>query len=287
MDIFAGRSALDEGSILETSNARIWVHDTGGAGEPLFLVGGFTAGHFAFDFARPYLRDYRLLTWEPRGLGRSESRDGRYEANSAAVWAEDLHEIFEQLGLERAYLWAGGFGSYITFAFAARHPEAVGALATYTDVWHGDEVKGYGRIWNVYKAIVENFGTTGFGARVLANIFDISNLPWFAQWEARNIEEVLHRETVEHTVGYGLTQADVRDDLGGVQAPTLVVQGALGWDGSPVEESEDPSLALIRERIPKVEVVTIPDAHPGYVLVQQPEAVSTAVARFFERHPLR
>ena len=286
MEIFEGRSQLDEGRIVETDDARIWVHDTGGEGEPLFLVGGFTAGHFAFDFARPHLRRYRLLTWEPRGLGRSESLDGRYDGNSAQLWADDLKAVFDRLGLERAHLWSAGFGSYITFAFAARHPESVGALATYTDVWHGDPVKGYGRIWNVYRPIVENFGTVGFGARVLANIFDVSNLPWFARWEARNIEEVLHPETVDDTVGYGLTRADVRDELSSVRSPTLVVQGALGWDGSAVEESDDPSLNLIRERIPGVEVATIPDAHPGYVLVQQPETVAASVHRFIERHPL-
>jgi pimeloyl-ACP methyl ester carboxylesterase len=252
----------------------------------VFLVGGFTAGHFVFDFARPHLAGYRLLTWEPRGLGRSVSADGRYESNSAQLWASDLERVFTALGLERAHLWSVGFGSYITFAFAAAHPDAVGALATYTDVWHGDPLKGYGRIWNVYRPIVENFGTTGFGARALANIFDVSNLPWFSRWEARNVEEVLRPETVDDTVGYGLTRADVRDDLADVRAPTLVVQGALGWDGSVVEPGADPSLELIQERIPGVEVATIADAHPAYVLAQQPEAAAAAVRRFLERHPL-
>ena len=41
---------------------------TGKAGEPLLLLGGPSVGHFHFDFVRPYLADYRLVTWEPRGL---------------------------------------------------------------------------------------------------------------------------------------------------------------------------------------------------------------------------
>jgi hypothetical protein len=35
-----------------------------------------------------------------------------------------------------------------------------------------------------------------------------------------------------------------------------------------------------------VEVATIRDAHPAYVLAQQPEAAAAEVRRFLERHPL-
>ena len=167
--------------------------------------------------------------------------------------------------------------------FAAEYPERVGAFVGYTDAWAGDPAKAYDRIWNVYRAIVESFGTRGVGARMLAGIFDVP-LPWFAAWEARNIEEVLHPETVAATVGYGLTRADVRDDLSRVEAPMLVLQGDLGWAGGKVEE--DASLELMRERVAHLEVEVIPDSHPQYVLVQRPEACAAAATAFFERHPL-
>ncbi|HEY0277818.1 MAG TPA: hypothetical protein VGC32_06080 [Solirubrobacterales bacterium] len=35
-------------------------------------------------------------------------------------------------------IWAMGFGSYIAHRFAATHPERLGALATYTDVYARD-----------------------------------------------------------------------------------------------------------------------------------------------------
>ena len=52
-DPFAARSTPDSGSVVETDRVSLWHHDTGGDGEPVLLLGGFTAGHFAFDFVRP------------------------------------------------------------------------------------------------------------------------------------------------------------------------------------------------------------------------------------------
>jgi pimeloyl-ACP methyl ester carboxylesterase len=284
VDIFAGRSELDQGRVVDVGRVGLWCHDDGGSGEPIVLVGGFTAGHFAFDFARPHLAGFRLITWEPRGLGRSGCPEG--DDYSAETWAADLAALLDRLGLERTHVWAAGFGSYIALQFAAQWPERLGALVTYSDVWAGDEAKGYAKIWEVYSAIVRNFGTTGFGARVLANVFDVSDLDWFGRWEARNIEEVLHPETVERTVGYGLLRADVRPALSSVRAPTMVLQGGRSWDGRDLEPSDDASLALMRERIARLEAVTIPGVHPGYVLVQKPRECAAAVREFVTKHAL-
>lgn len=286
-DPFAGRTEPAHGSVVDTSRGQLWCHDTGGSAEPVILLGGFTAGHFGFDFVRPYLEGLRLVAWEPRGLGLSTRERLADEPFSVTGWADDLAALLDRLGITRAHLWAMGFGSFIAHRFAAVHGERVGALVTYTDVWSQDPQKRYPQIWEVYGAIVRNFGTTGFGARVLANVFDVSDLPWFGTWEARNIEQVLHPETVEATVGHCLNEADVRDDLASIAAPTLVVQGDRTWDGRREPAERDPSLSLMLERIPSVEVAQIADAHPAYVYVQQPGAVAAAARDFLGRHGTR
>lgn len=283
VDPFAHRSNFADGRIVATPRAKLWVHDSG-EGDPIFLLGGFTAGHFIFDLLRPYLSGYRLLTWEPRGLGPSSGSPDEGEALSAELWAADLADLLHVLKLHRCRLWATGFGSYIAFALAAVRPDLVSALATYTDIWAGDETKAYGKFWAVYRAIVDNFGTKGFGARALANVFDVSGVDWFGAWEARNIEEVLRPETVEATVGYGCLRADVRHHLPHIAAPVLIVQGGLSWDGQAIEEQDDPSLAVLRRQVRQLELATIPGAHPAYVLVQEPERCAAAVRAFFERH---
>lgn len=275
------RAIDDPGRVVDTGEVELWCSDLGD-GDALFLVGGFTAGHHVFDFVRPYLADLRTITWEPRGLGRSGRPDGPY---GVEVWAEDLRRLLDVVGVERTHLWAAGFGNYIAVRFAAEHPERVGAVVGYTDVWAGDPAKAYDRIWSVYATIIENFGTTGFGARMLTGLFDVP-LPWFAAWEARNVEEVVHPDTVERTVGYCLTQADVRAELPRIQAPFLVLQGDTGWVGEPVDPEDDPSLRLMREAVSQLELTVIPDTHAGYVLAQEPRECAEAVRAFLAAHPL-
>lgn len=279
-----GRTEPDDGELVFANGIHLWHHDTGGPGLPLLLVGGYTAGHFAFDFCRPLLGERRLITWEPRGLGRSDCPDPEKHAYTTAVRAEDLYRLLQHLGVERTAVWAGGFGSYTAFKLAAEHPEMVSALVSYTDVWAGDESKGYGRIWPPYKAIVESFGTEGFGARVLANIFGVWDLPWFLDWEARNVEATLHPETLRATVGYGLLDADVRSDLERIEAPVKILMGNGTWDGGVADIDADESLNLIRDAVGDVDVDVVEGAHPGYVVVQEPERCAGAVAEFVDRH---
>jgi pimeloyl-ACP methyl ester carboxylesterase len=202
------------------------------------------------------------------------------------VWANDLRDLLVARGIRRTHLWAAGFGNYYAVRFAAEYPDMLGAFIAYTDVWHGDEGKSYARIWPVYKSIVDNFGTKGYGARMLAGIFYVPWLPWFNDWEARNIEEVLHPETVEHTVGYGLTKADVRSDVPRVRAPVLVLQGDQDYEGRTVDPETDQSLRLMQEGIPDLELVTIQESHPGYVLAHKPSECAAAARDFLKKHPL-
>ena len=285
-DYLAGRSTYESGRLVDTGTVKLWFHDGGGDGEPLFLMGGTTAGHFPFDFARPYLDDFRLVTWEPRGLGPSDCPDPATHPYDLDVWAADLRDLLGAVGIDRTHIWAGGFGSFMAHRFAALHPELVGALVTYNDVWSGDPLMAYDRVWNVYAAIVDNFGTTGLGARMLAGIFGVSDPPWFLDWEALNVEQVSRLETVEATTGFGCLRADVRDDLARIQAPTLVLRGDRSWDGSRLDEGADHSLQLMLDRVPEIETATVPDAHPAYVVMQKPAECATIVRGFLGRHPL-
>jgi pimeloyl-ACP methyl ester carboxylesterase len=96
----------------------------------------------------------------------------------------------------------------------------------------------------------------------------------------------VHTDTAARTVGYCLTEADVRDELSRIRAPFLVVQGDIGWAGARVDPDDDPSLTLMREAMPQLEVAVIPDAHAGYVLAQQPRECAQRVLAFLRRHPL-
>jgi pimeloyl-ACP methyl ester carboxylesterase len=91
--------------MLETAEADIAydVHGplpTGDGRPPLFMIGqpmdagGFTtlASHFP---------DRTVVTYDPRGLGRSIRKDGRVD-NAPTVQADDVHAVVEELGVGRS-----------------------------------------------------------------------------------------------------------------------------------------------------------------------------------------
>ena len=275
------RTGFDQGRMVSTGEVELWCHDTETSGEPLLLLGGPSVGHFHFDFVRPHLAGYRIVTWEPRGFGPSSDT----LPFSVDVWASDLDALLDALGIERAHIWANAFSSYIALDFAARRPDRIGALVTYTDVWAGDPQKRYAEAWEAYREIIDAHGTTGEGADRLARLYAMTDPPWFVEWFAGALSEVLHADTAASTIGYFCREADVRDRLADIQAPVLALLGDRGWDGSPLDLSVDPSLDLLRRDVRRLEIATL-HAHPVHLIVQEPEKAAGAVREFLARSPL-
>jgi pimeloyl-ACP methyl ester carboxylesterase len=269
------------GSILTTDDAEIWFHDDAKDAEPLVMLGGFSPGHFHFDFVRPYLAGYRLLTWEPRGFGPSTGRStggGPYDVDT---WVDDLRALLTSRRLEGAHVWANGFSTYVALQLAAAHPELVGSIVCYTDVWAQDPAKGYDRAWNVYRAIIESYGTTGYGAWLLSRFYAVEQPRWFAAWFERACAQVMRPESAVDALGHCLTEADVRACLPSITAPVLILLGNEGWDGERLSVAVDPSLELMQTTLPDASVVILP-AHPIHLIVQNPAEAADAVTRFLE-----
>src|SRR6201993_4029888 len=78
----------------------------------------------------PFLaRDYRVITFDPRGNGRSD-RPRSPAAYADAVFASDAAAVLDATGTERAVLAAFCSGFPWALLFAAAHPERVAAIVT-------------------------------------------------------------------------------------------------------------------------------------------------------------
>jgi pimeloyl-ACP methyl ester carboxylesterase len=96
---------------------------------PLFMIGqpmtasGFTtlASHFP---------DRTVVTYDPRGLGRSTRSDGRVE-NDPTVQAEDVHALIEALGAAPVDIFASSGGAVTALALVAAHPGDVATLVAH------------------------------------------------------------------------------------------------------------------------------------------------------------
>ena len=96
---------------------------------PLFMIGqpmdasGFAtlASHFP---------DRTVITYDPRGLGRSVRKDGRIE-NSPTVQAEDVHVVIEALGVGPVEMFASSGGAVTALALVAAYPNDVTTLVAH------------------------------------------------------------------------------------------------------------------------------------------------------------
>jgi pimeloyl-ACP methyl ester carboxylesterase len=96
---------------------------------PLFMIGqpmdasGFAtlASHFP---------DRTVVTYDPRGLGRSSRKDGRID-HSPTVQAEDVHAVIAALGAGPVEMFASSGGAVAALALVAAHPGDVTTLVAH------------------------------------------------------------------------------------------------------------------------------------------------------------
>ncbi|WP_433594208.1 alpha/beta fold hydrolase [Nocardia sp. CA-145437] len=99
------------------------------AHRPLLMIGqpmtaeGFTA-------LAAYFPDRTVITYDPRGLGRSVRKDGRTD-NSPTVQAEDVHALVAALNVGPVDLFASSGGAVTALALVTAHPGDVTTLVAH------------------------------------------------------------------------------------------------------------------------------------------------------------
>ena len=96
---------------------------------PLFMIGQpMTAG--GFGALASHFPDRTVVTYDPRGLGRSTRRDGRSD-HSPAVQADDVHAVVDALGAGPVEMFASSGGAVTALALVAAHPGDVVTLVAH------------------------------------------------------------------------------------------------------------------------------------------------------------
>jgi len=96
---------------------------------PLFMIGQpMTAGGFAT--LASHFPDRTVITYDPRGLGRSPRRDGRVD-NSPIVQASDVHAVIQKLDAGPVEVFASSGGAVTALALVADYPDDVVTLVAH------------------------------------------------------------------------------------------------------------------------------------------------------------
>jgi pimeloyl-ACP methyl ester carboxylesterase len=96
---------------------------------PLFMIGQpMDASGFATLASN--FPDRTVITYDPRGLGRSTRKDGRTD-HAPAVQAGDVHAVIEALGVGPVEMFASSGGAVTALALVASYPNDVATLVAH------------------------------------------------------------------------------------------------------------------------------------------------------------
>ncbi|NEK86937.1 alpha/beta hydrolase [Blastococcus saxobsidens] len=99
-------------------------------GRPVLLMVGQPMDAGGFGTLAGLFADRTVVTYDPRGLARSERSDGRTD-HDPVQQADDLHRLVEALGAGPVDLFASSGGAVTALALVAAHPGDVRTLVAH------------------------------------------------------------------------------------------------------------------------------------------------------------
>jgi pimeloyl-ACP methyl ester carboxylesterase len=260
--------------------------DSGGTGDPLVFVHGLSSylGFWEYQLEH-FAKAHRVLALDLPGYGAS----GRPDAPYTPPWYAEICAGFaEALSLDRA-TWVGhSMGGQIVMTLALAHPERVERLVLAAPAGFEDLGPGAGRFlkrwWHERRAmeatpdeVRANFLTMVFNRHDASVERLIGERVRLGRSEAFRGTSVAVARSVA-----GMLDHPVRDRLGEITAPTLVV---FGTDDRMIPNpvfNGGATAAIAREgaaRIPHASLVLVPGA--GHTVFHDaPEAFNRAIEEF-------
>lgn len=108
--------------LLRAGDPNLWA-EVEGEGDAVLCISGLGYSKWCWDELRDALAtQYRVVTFDNRGTGRSDKPAGPY---SISMLADDAARVLDALHVERAHVIGHSMGGYITQNLALRHPARV------------------------------------------------------------------------------------------------------------------------------------------------------------------
>jgi pimeloyl-ACP methyl ester carboxylesterase len=199
-----------------------------GAGEPLLLIQGMTGHslHWGEDFLGELERDFELVLYDHRGVGRSAPTGGQF---SIADLASDAAGVLDALQIDSAHVLGISMGGMVAQELALAHPQRIRTLtlgATYCGgpgAQFTDET-----VVNAIAAAI----LSGDPERTIRTGWEFNVSPQFATADGNfeRFSQIAEQFPIALPMIIAQVQAIMGHDtsarLAGVGAPTLVVHGA-------------------------------------------------------------
>lgn len=246
-------------------------YESVGEGEALVFVHGLGSSAGDWIYQLPAFKDkFRVITYDVRGHGQSEKAKPPY---SVPLFAHDLSELLDELGIEKAHIVGVSMGGWIAFEFGTAYPKKTLSL-TVVNTWADMRLKTF----DDYKSY--------FQRAILFRLFNMRKIGEILSERLfiKPEQEELRRDFIESwatnhkpsymaafNAGIGWT---VHDKLSKIKVPVLVI--AADEDYTPVSMKEE-----YTAKLPSGQLVVINDSRHA-TPVEKPEEFNRVLLGFLE-----
>jgi pimeloyl-ACP methyl ester carboxylesterase len=252
----------ERGARFEPTAFSVEVH---GHGPPVILIPGLGCPATVWRGAVEHLHGYETHSLTLAGFAGKP----RIDRPLIETTIEELARYIRERRLTSPVIIGHSLGGFIAYALAARVPQAVGPVVVIDAVAGGDgDVDGARRLRDAWRnasdaqfaqQVSDTFGHMATRADRLRPL-----LPEIARSDRRAIGDAV----------FELSTTDVRDHLGAIRAPVLVVLA----DGG-LQDQYRKQAAGVRNR----EVVVVPNTG-HFVMLDDPDRLLAAIDGFLARH---
>ncbi|MGQ9720013.1 MAG: alpha/beta fold hydrolase [Candidatus Jordarchaeum sp.] len=199
-----------------------------GEGFPLAMIEGWGYSQWMwFKQINAFSKEYSCIVFDNRGVGLSDKPDKPY---SISLFAEDLGELLDFIGVDRAHILGVSMGGFIAQEFALRQPRRVKSLVLVSTHFGGEKATPTPK--ETMNAILsireEELGVKEALRRKMSFAFN----PYYIEEHPGEIDQIISWRIEEAQPRYAwLRQAEavqsfsLGEDVSRIRAPTLIVAG--------------------------------------------------------------
>jgi pimeloyl-ACP methyl ester carboxylesterase len=256
------------GVFVELPNAKLWVTDTGGKGDPVILLHANTGTSESWQNQTPALvqAGFRAITFDRPGWGKSVVREGMKPISVA----EDLDVLADRLGLGKFHLVGTAGGGYVALDYAAWRPERLRSMVVAASGLglKGDEEADAFR----QRAAIPGFNQQPPEVREMSPSYRGMNPAGVARW----------KEIEAHSKQAGALEPPLRtpntdEKIASIATPILVVAGDVDLT------TPSAAIRLWAKHLKAYDWLLVPEA--GHAVAwEQPDAFNQAVLAFLRKH---
>jgi pimeloyl-ACP methyl ester carboxylesterase len=264
--------------VMRVHGTDLYYEDTEGPGEPIIFLHGFLFDGRQYEAQVAALRDrYRCVALDFRGQGRSAASRGGYQVEQHAA---DVLAVIRRLDIAPVHLVGLSMGGFVGLRIAAREPGLLRSLILLNTsaAPHARSkfpkqlmLAAVARVAGVSVPLV----VSGIEAELYGEAFradparSTEREVWRQRWA-----QVDRSSLVKTLLGF-MIRPDVRDELGDVTVPTLVIAGGADVSLPPPFSREIHSL-IAGSRL--VELPAVGHSSP----IEDPDGVTRTLEQFLD-----